>query len=192
LTSAIDYTAATRNAEHFFSTALDSWKDGLASVSGQFRDFPAFGTFPQVDVTELVERQYAFIRQVVEVNHQYALKLAEVATTLNGVTRQQLETVSGAVRDQVQGVSDAAQKGADTLEETVRDQADQAEEAERQKAREAAAAERRERKEARDKARERYQGLTKTELADQAAQRDLPKTGTVEELVERLVDSDTK
>jgi hypothetical protein len=192
MTSAIDYTAATRNAQTFFTTALDSWKDGLSSVSDQFRGFPAFGTFPNLDVTEVVERQYAFIQQVVDLNHQYALKLAEVATTLNGVTRQQLETVSGAVRDQAQGVSDAARKGVDSLEQTVRDQAEQAEQAERQQAREAAAAERRERKEAHDKAREKYEGLTKNELADKAAQRDLPKTGTVDELIERLVESDTK
>jgi hypothetical protein len=43
-----------------------------------------------------------------------------------------------------------------------------------------------------DKARERYEGLTKAELSDLLEKRDLPKTGTVDELVERLVEADSK
>jgi hypothetical protein len=39
-------------------------------------------------------------------------------------------------------------------------------------------------------ARERYEGLTKAELSDLLAQRDLPRSGNVEELIERLVEAD--
>ena len=192
MTSAIDYAATTRNAETVLTTALDSWKNGLNTVTDQFRAFPAVGNLPHIDVTEAVERQFAFIQQVVDLNHQYARQLAEVANTLTGVTRQQIESVSTVVRDQVKSVSDVARDGVDTVEQTVRDQADQAEQAERQKAQDAAKAERLERKEARDKARERYESLNKTELADEAGKRNLPKTGTVDELVARLVEDDTK
>jgi hypothetical protein len=199
MTSATDFTAATRNAKDLFTSTLDSWKDGLNSVSDQFRTLPTVGSFPQLDVTGAVERQYAFIQQIVDLNHQYARQLAEVATALSDVTRQQIESVSGVVRDQLQSVSDVARNGVDTVEKAAREQAEQAErqqveaeQAERQRAREAAKAERQERKEAQDKAREKYQGLSKAELAEQAASRDLPKTGTVDELVERLVDADTK
>jgi hypothetical protein len=45
---------------------------------------------------------------------------------------------------------------------------------------------------AHDKARERYEGMTKAELSDLLDERDLPKTGTVDELVERLVEADSK
>ena len=45
---------------------------------------------------------------------------------------------------------------------------------------------------AHDKARERYEGLTKAELGDRLDQRNLPKTGNVDELVERLVEADSK
>ena len=34
--------------------------------------------------------------------------------------------------------------------------------------------------------------LTKAELSDQLGQRDLPKTGNVDEFVERLVEADSK
>ena len=36
-----------------------------------------------------------------------------------------------------------------------------------------------------------YEGLTKAELSDKLAERDLPKTGTVDELIDRLVAADT-
>jgi hypothetical protein len=175
----------------------------VSSVTEQFRAFPTIGNLPQVDVTEAVERQFAFIQQIVDLNHQYARQLAEAANTLTGATRSQLESVGSVVRDQVASISDVARTGADTVEQAAREQADQveqaerkqaeqAEQAEREQAREAAKAERAERKEARDKAAERYEGLTKVELSEQAAKRDLPKTGTVDELVARLVEADTK
>jgi dsDNA-specific endonuclease/ATPase MutS2 len=192
LTSATDYAATARNAGTALTSTLDRWKDGLNSVSEQFRTFPTIGNLPQLDVAEAVERQFALIQQVVDLNHRYARQLAEVANTLTGVTREQLESVSSAVRDQVKSVSDAARTGVDTVEQAVREQADQAEQAEQQKAKDAARAERDERKEAHEKARERYAAATKAELAEQAAKRDLPKTGTVEELIERLVEADTK
>jgi hypothetical protein len=192
MTSAIDYAATARQAQATLSTTLDQWKNGLNSVTDQFRSFPTVGNLPQVDVTEAVERQFAFIQQVVDLNHQYARQLAEVANTLTGVTRSQIESVGTVVRDRIASVSDVARNGADTVEQAVREQADQAEQAERQQAKEEAKAERLERKAAEDKARERYEGLTKAELSEQAAKRDLPKTGTVDELVDRLVADDTK
>jgi hypothetical protein len=192
MTSATDFAATTRTAQTALTTTLDSWKDGLTSVADQFRAFPSVGTLPQVDVTEAVERQFAFIQQIVDINHQYARQLAEVANTFTGATRSQIESVGSVMRDQIASVSDVARTGADTVEQAAREQADQAEEAERQQARDAAKAERLERKQAADKARERYENLTKAELSEQAAKRDLPKTGTVDELVARLVEDDTK
>jgi gas vesicle protein len=198
VTVPIPYADTPRRAENLLTSTLQSWKSGVSTVTDQFRAFPTLNTFPQFDATRAVEQQFAVIKRVVDLNHEYARSLAEVANTLTGVTRQQIESVSSAVREQVQGVSDAARSGVDTLERTARDQAQQAErveaeareaaeEAQRQQAREAA----RQRKEAHDQARERYQGLTKNELSDEAGQRGLPKTGTVDELIERLVENDT-
>ena len=192
MTSATDFAATTRNAQTAFTTTLDSWKDGLTSVADQFRAIPSVGTLPQVDVTEAVERQFAFIQQIVDLNHQYARQLAEVANTLTGATRSQIESVGSVVRDQIASASEVARTGADKVEDAAREQADKAEQAEREQAREAVKAERQEQKQAADKARERYENLTKAELSEQAAKRDLPKTGTVDELVARLVEADTK
>jgi hypothetical protein len=83
-------------------------------------------------------------------------------------------------------------EAAGTLSGAVREQAGQAEQAEKELAREARQAEREQARHARDKARERYEGLTKAELSDRLDQRNLPKTGNVDELVERLVEADSK
>src|SRR3954465_5089096 len=198
-----DFAANARRAESILTRAMDSWKNGLDSVTNQFRAFPSVGNLPSIDATEAVERQFAFITQVVELNPQYARQLAEVANTLTGATRQQIQSVSGPVRDRFQSAAEAARGNVDQFEQTVRDTADQAEqaqreareqaeEAQRQQASNAAKAERQERKQARDEARERYQSLNKAELAEEAGKRNLPKTGTVDELVDRLVADDTK
>jgi hypothetical protein len=42
------------------------------------------------------------------------------------------------------------------------------------------------------RARARYEGMTKAGLTDLLAKRDLPKTGNVDELIERLVEADGK
>jgi hypothetical protein len=148
-----DYADIPRRAENLLTSTLQSWKSGVSTVTDQFRAFPPLTTFPQFDATEAVERQFAVLKRVVNLNHEYARSLAEAANTLTGVTGQQIKSVSSAVREQVQGVSDAARGGVDTLERTARDQAQQAEraeaearkaaeEAQRQQAQEAARVER--------------------------------------------------
>jgi hypothetical protein len=203
MTSTTEYAETARRVENAFTTTLDTWKNGLNSVTDQFRALPTVPAVPQLDATQVIERQFALIKQVVDLNHDYAIKLAEVANTLTGVTRQQFESVTTVVREQAQSLSEAARSGVEKVEQTVAEQADQAEKAEREvraeaekaerEARaEAAKAERVERKQAQDDARARYEGLTKAELSDEAGKRNLLKTGTVDELVARLVESDTK
>ncbi len=62
----------------------------------------------------------------------------------------------------------------------------------RSQARRVRQAEREQARQARQQARERYEGLTKAELSDELAERELPKTRTVEELIERLVGADSQ
>src|SRR3954451_16076486 len=127
-----DFAANARRAESVLTSALDSWKTGLDSVTNQFRAFPSVGNLPQFDATEAVERQFAFIQQFVQLTPQHARQLAEVANTLTGATSQQIESVSGAVRDQIQSVTDTARGNVDTFEQTVHDTAEQAEQAQRE------------------------------------------------------------
>jgi polyhydroxyalkanoate synthesis regulator phasin len=118
---------------------------------------------PQVDLVPVVERYFELVQRTVDISHNLTLKWAEAAGTLSGVVREQAESV-----------------------------ADKAEQAGKDLAREARKVEREQARRAHDKARERYEGLTKAELSDLLDKRDLPKTGTVDELVERLVEADGK
>jgi hypothetical protein len=118
---------------------------------------------PQVDLVPMVERYFEFVQRTVDISRDVTLKWAQAAGSLSGTVREQAESVG----------KKAEQAGQDVAREARRVEREQA-------------------KRAHDKARERYEGLTKAELSDQLDKRDLPKTGTVDELVERLVEADSK
>ena len=118
---------------------------------------------PQVDLVPMVERYFEFVQRTVDISRDVTLKWAQAAGSLSGTVREQAESVG----------KKAEQAGQDVAREARRGEREQA-------------------KRAHDKARERYEGLTKAELSDQLDKRDLPKTGNVDELVERLVEADSK
>jgi hypothetical protein len=120
-------------------------------------------SLPRVDLVPVVERYFELVQRTVDMSRDLTLKWAQAAGTLSGVVRDQAESV-----------------------------ADKAEQAGKDLAREARKVEREQAKRAHDKARERYEGMTKAELSDLLEKRDLAKTGTVDELVERLVEADSK
>ena len=74
---------------------------------------------------------------------------------------------------------------------TVREQADKVT-GKKESERQAKAAERAEARRAKRESREPYEGLTKAELSDLLAERELPKSGTVDELIDRLVSADSE
>jgi hypothetical protein len=118
---------------------------------------------PQVDLVPMVERYFEFVQRTVDISRDFTLKWAQAAGTLSGTVREQAESAG----------KKAEQAGQDVAREARRVEREQA-------------------KRAHDKARERYEGLTKAELSDQLDKRQLPKTGNVDELVERLVEADSK
>ena len=122
---------------------------------------------PQIDLIPAVERYFDFVQQTVDINRRLTIKWAGAAGTLSEMVRDRAESA----------------------ERTAREQAEQAE---KERAREARFAERRQARQAHDKARERYEGFTKAELSDQLVKRQLPKSGNIDELIERLVEADSK
>ena len=170
------YRAAASQSASTAEKIADFWTQGSQRLS----DYMLPG-LPQVDLVPAVERYFEFVQRTVDISRDLTIKWAEAAGTLSGAVREQAESVGGLVRGQ-----------AESAREFVHEQADQAGQAEKELAREARQAEREQARHARDKARERYEGLTKAELSDRLDQRNLPKTGNVDELVERLVEADSK
>ena len=159
------YRAAASQSAGTAEKIADFWTQGSQRLS----DYMLPG-LPQVDLVPVVERYFEFMQRTLDISRDLTLKWAEAAGMLSGAVREQAESVGGLVRGQ-----------AESAREFVHEQAGKAEQAAREQARHA-----------HDKARERYEGLTKAELSDRLDQRNLPKTGNVDELVERLVEADSK
>ena len=115
-----------------------------------------------------------------EANAEQAEK--ERARRARQAEREQAEKAEQAAREQAANARQA--------EKAAREQAAKAGQAEKERAREAAEAKREHAKQAHKRARMRYEGLTKAQLSELLVQRKLPKTGNIDELIERLAEAD--
>ncbi len=181
------YSAAASQSAGAVEKITDFWTQGAQKLTD--RMVPGL---PQVNLVPAVERYFEFVQRTVDISRDLTIRWAESVGMLSGAVREQAESVGGLVREQAGSARDFVHEQAGKAEKAAHEQAEQAEQAERELAREARKAEREQARHAHDKARERYEGLTKAELSDQLGQRDLPKTGNVDELVERLVGADSK
>ena len=170
------YRAAASKSAGTAEKIADAWTQGAQKLN----DYLPAG-MPRIDLVPAVERYFELVQRTVDISRDLTLKWAEAADRLSGTVREQAESVGGVVREQ-----------AESARGFVHEQADKAEQAEKELAREARKAEREQARRAHDKARERYEGLTKAELSDLLDKRNLAKTGTVDELIERLVEADGK
>lgn len=189
MTSTESYTAVATKAREATEKSVESWKQGAKTFTDQAN---VVAKIPAVDLTQPVARYFDFVQKSVDLNRDLATRWAEVVTSMTGTVREQAEKVSSIVKDQTDRAADVATESAHKAEELAQEQADLAEKAEKEQERLARQAERAAAREAKAKAREPYEELTKAELADQLAERGLPKSGNVEELIERLVSADSE
>ena len=122
---------------------------------------------PQVDLVPTVERYFDLVQRTVDINRRLAVRWAEAAGTMSGVVREKAGSAGDVMREKAEVAGDIARE--------------QAQEAEREHARQA-----------HERARQGYEGLTKAQLSDLLAKRDLPKTGNIDQLIERLVEADSR
>ena len=181
------YSAAASKATGRVEKIADFWTQRAEKLSS--RIFPGV---PQINLVPVVERYFEFVQRNVDISRDLTIKWAETVGTVSGVARERAESVGGLVREQAETARGYVHEQADKAEQAAHEQAEKAEQAKQELAREARRAEREQARQAHQKARQRYEGLTKAELSDLLGQRDLPKTGNVDELVERLVEADSK
>jgi len=177
------YSSATSRARSAVDKTADFWTQGARTLTDRLPGLP------QIDLIPAVERYFDLVQQTVDINRRLTIKLAEAAGTLSEMVRDRAESAGNLVREKAESAGEIVRDKAESAERTAREQAEQAE---KERAREARFAERRQARQAHDKARERYEGFTKAELSDQLAKRQLPKSGNVDELIERLVEADSK
>jgi uncharacterized phage infection (PIP) family protein YhgE len=192
------YTAVAGQALQATKKSVEIFKQGAKSFTDQLGAIQS----PSVDLTEPVARYFEYLQKAVDFSRDLATNWAELLNSLTGSVREQAQQVSSIVKDQTDTVADLAVRQAAQVQEAARDQADKVEQAQREQAeriedaeqaqaREVKRIQRAEAKQAREQARESYEGLTKAELSERLSELGLPKTGNVEDLIERLVDADS-
>ena len=188
MTSTEPYTTAATQARQATEKSIEAWRNGAKTFTDQLDRV----TIPTINLTEPVTRYFEYLQRAVDFNRDLATRWAELVTTLSGSVREQAAKVTSIVNDQTNTIADLTVKQAAKAEQVAKKQADTLEQAKKDQAQQARAADREQAKKDREQAREPYVGLTKAELADQLAARGLTRTGTVEELIERLVSADSE
>jgi hypothetical protein len=180
------YSAAASRARNAVDKTADVWTEGARTVTDRLPGLP------QLDLVPAVERYFDLVQRTVDINRRLAVRWAEAAGTLSGVARKKAGSAGEAMREKAEAAGDIARRQAQQAELAAREQAAKAEQAEQELARQARQAEREQARRAHERARQRYEGLPKAQLSDLLAKRDLPKTGNIDELIERLVEADSR
>ena len=173
MTSTEPYIAATTQARTVTEKSIEAWRNGAKTFTDQLERV----RLPTIDLTEPVTRYFDSVQRAVDFNRDLATRWAELVTTLSGSVREKAAKVTGIVNDQTNTIADLTVKQAEKAEEIAKKQADTVEHAKKDQA---------------QQAREPYEGLTKAELIGQLTERGLPKSGTVDDLIERLVSADSE
>lgn len=190
MTSATEmYTAAADQGKNAVESTVDAWRQGTHQLAEQAGSWT--GQLPKIDFNEPVQRYFEFVQKTVDVQRDLAFRWAELFGQLSDVMVQQADTARSIMVEQADKAADLATEQAGQLREIAQEQADVAEEQKAEAEKAARKAARDEEKANQAKAREQYEGLTKAELSEHLAERGLPKSGNVDELIERLVEDDS-
>jgi SAP domain-containing protein len=213
------YSAAASRARNAVDKTADVWTQGARTVTGRLPGLPQVDLVPAVErYFDLVQRTVDINRRIAvrwaETAGSLSGVVREKAGSAGDIMRDKAEAAGNVAREQAKQAELAAREQAAKAEQAekelarrsrqaereqgvkaeraAREQAAKADQAEKELARQARQAEREHARRAHERARQRYEGLTKAELSDLLAKRDLPKTGNIDELIERLVEADSK
>jgi len=213
------YSAAANQARNAVEKTADLWTEGARTVTGRLPGLPQVDLVPAVDrYFDLVQRTVDINRRLAirwaEAAGTLSGVVREKAGSAGDAVREKAEAAGEIARGQAEQAELAAREQAARAEQAekelarrarqaereqavkagqaAREQATKADQAEKTLARQTRQAEREHGRRAHERARARYEGLPKAELSDLLAQRDLPKTGNIDELIERLVEADNR
>ena len=161
-----------RQAQAALSDLADGWYQPTKAL---FQSVPTtnYGFF---NPTEAFAQASRLSQRLAEVNLEYVQDLA-------GAVRKHVTGLASLLSDEMATTAKVTTDQVEKLEKAAADQADEIQRAERAAVRQA-------KKAARDAAAERYQEMTKVELSEELEARDLPKSGNVDELRDRLTEAD--
>jgi hypothetical protein len=162
------YTDTLRQSQEAWSGAIETWTNGVQKALGA-APLPPFGSlfgstpFTLTDPTATVDQLFDFAEKVLEVQREFVKNLTSATVSVGQAVRHQAESAGQAVRNQAESTGQLIREHNNSVA-----------------------------KAATEKIADKYGDLSKTELQEELARRDLPKTGTVEELRTRLIEDDQK
>ncbi len=145
--------------------AQQTWTDAAESAAGTVQKAFAQSASPFaiINPTQAIDQIFDFWEKTLDVQREVAKQLVGATVAASDRAREQAESVAEAVRENVESAKRAAREQAESAEEAAHEQVVQ-----------------------------KYDEMTKAELQEELASRELPKTGNVDELRERLVADDEK
>jgi hypothetical protein len=180
------YSTRARQARSMVERTTDVWTQGARTLTD------VLPTVPQVDLVPAVERYFDLVQRTVNLNRSLAVRWARAANSLSGVVHDRSESVGVDLRDRAESAGEAVREKAAAVEQAGHQQARRVEQVQQEFTREARRIEREQARRTHAKARKRYEGRTRAELSQMLAERGLPKSGNVDQLVERLAGADAK
>jgi len=152
-----------------FRQTQETWADAVKSFTNDAQrafEQPS-PVFSYVDPNKSIDQVFDFWEKSLEAQRTVAKQLVGASISAGEKVREQVESVSALVRQNADSVGQALREQADSVTATFKSAA-------------AAVSE------------QTYQNLNKAELQEELGARNLSKTGTVDELRERLVADDLK
>lgn len=131
-------------------------------------------TLPSKDMDQSTEQYFEYLQRSLEINRQLAKRWTDALSAFSGAAQSHTESLGEAVRGHTEAIRDWLTAEIDTLQQATVSRTGAAKQAQQ------------------ELARQPYHDLPKPELADELGRRDLPTSGTAEEVLERLHDADTR
>ncbi len=185
------YANTVRQSQETMASMMESFASNTQKAFGQ-----PVGPFGVADPTAGIDQVFDFLGKTLEVQRDFAKKLAGVTVSVGETVREQATSVGEAVREQATSAGELVREQAISAGELAREQTDSVQRAAQEQADsvQRAAQEQADsvQRAAQEQAAKKYEQLTKVELADELDRRDLPKTGNVDELRARLIEDDRK
>ncbi len=145
--------------------ATETWAGVTQSAKDSMQSAfaQAAGTYASIDPHVAIDQTFDFWEKSLAAQRGIAMQLAGVTVAAADGIRDHAESVATVVREQSESAAEAIREQAETAQQALD-----------------------------EKVTRRYADLTKAQLQDELAGRDLPKAGLVEELRERLIEDDKR
>jgi hypothetical protein len=156
-------------------TAVDAsaglWRRRVEEVTAEAG---AWAKLPAPSLDQATEQYFEYLQRSLQINRELSKKWADALSSFSDATGSQASSLGAAVRGHTEAIRDWLVAEIDTVQQAAAAQAQAVQETKR------------------STVRQQYSDLSRAELAALLGERDLPRTGTVEELLGRLVDADTR